>query len=807
MSSSPSRAQPGRKMPKREPLGEITASAANEISARVARAEPWSPPPKADVEHRNALLLSPFPAKPAQVLLPSTVRKQKSLQNIANAAAITSPEPERRPQVRLKRSVKTLRDMYEAQAEEQSRPGTAISFDNRSSRPGTAGSRLRSQSSSDGLSGKYAWEHFKSLAAADELAILPALPEIGPSLRHTGRRASATAHSKPIPSSSPNFRLHSPVLSPGFSIFQDLAELASSEVSPEDSSALEEVESSPNVVRIGPSSSMTHLPPLSELESLSDYRVSDATVISPEETVKIVPPSSSHGRTASTSSSGSRKRKRAYCDAQDLSSDPVRRSPWQFKSRPVEKWSADLPEPLFTRRELDASVQLSEPPVSSSDPVEMQSSPPSEDKTSSPVDDVSSPVEDDSSPVVRVLNPASSSPERQTVQDTHASLQDALFAGPVRSSSPETSEQHPVIRAPLLAQMAGLMVPKRRIRSPKSLDALEARWPDRLSADTSMYVTRPGSLVSVTYEEDEGDTDHVERIELMSDPTNNSKDYIISECERYEGEDEVAALPGDDHGSHATLGITSEPSKLSLTATVGFKPRFIDRQQQASYGTAQENAPGSRESEIQVLEMDPRSTIRPVSLPPPMDPRAHWKDAVDNLNRYNHERRATLSAMQLRPSSSDWLSGGRRVRRPPMTFQQRIGHLRSLSPHLHHDQRLNTSSTASRGFGFPFNSKANQWSAPSLVGPSNKIPGNGRYKAQIGCYLTGFIFPILWFVAAALPLPPRPEALADIEKGSWQRISADVSDWEEFRLQAKAKGEQEVLWQNAKWWRTLNRYI
>ncbi|RMD40278.1 hypothetical protein DV735_g4857, partial [Chaetothyriales sp. CBS 134920] len=767
MSSSPSRAQPGRKMPRRAPLGEITASEANEISARVARAEPWSPPPKADVENRNALLLSPpFPAKPAQVLLPSTVRKQKSLQNIANAAGITSPEPERRPQVRLKRSVKTLRDMYEAQAEEQSRPGTAISFDNRSSRPGTAGSRLRSQSSSDGLSGKFAWEHFKSLAAADELAILPSLPEAGPSLRHAERRSSVTANTRPVPSSSPNFRLHSPVFSPGFSVFQDLSELASSEVSPEDSTTLE-VESSPNVVRIGPSSSMTHLSPLSELDSLSDYRPSDATVLSPEETLRIVPPSS-HGRTASTASSGSRKRKRAYYELQDFSSDPIHPSPWQFRSRSHQKESADLPEPLAPSPPLDGSVELSsEPALSLSDPVTMQSSPPAEGKTSS--------AADDSSPIVRVLNPASSSPERQSLQETHASLQDALFAGQVRSSSLEAPDQHAIIRAPLLAQMAGLMVPKRRIRSPKSSDALEPRWPVRLSADTSLYVTRPGSLSSVALdEEDEANADRVERIELMIDPTNNSKDRIVPDSERHEGEDEVAALPGDDYHDYHYM--------------------------------APENAPGSQDSEIQVLEMDPRSSIRPVSLPPPpMDPRAHWKDAVENLNQYNQDRRATLSAMQLRPSSSDWLSGGRRIRRPPMTFQQRIGHLRSLSPHLHHDQRLNTSSTTSRGFGFPFNSKANQWSAPSIVGSSNKIPGNGRYKAQIGCYLSGFVFPVMWFVGAALPLPLRPEALADIEKASWQRISADVTDWEEFRNQTRAKGEQEVLWQNAKWWRTLNR--
>ncbi|RMZ80477.1 hypothetical protein DV737_g2994, partial [Chaetothyriales sp. CBS 132003] len=659
MPSSPSRAQHGRTLPKRAPLGEITASAANEISARVARAEPWSPPPKVDAD-RNVFVLSPFPEKPAQVLLPSTVRKQKSLQNISSAAQ--SPlEPERRPQVRLKRSVKTLRDLYEAQAEESSRPGTAISVDNRSSRPGTAGSRLRSQSSSDGLSGKYAWEHFKSLAAADEFALLPSLPETGSNLRHTGPSSSFALRAKCPPTSSPNYRLYSPTLSPKLPIFRDLAELPSGEASDvltQNSTAfddVDEIDSSPNVVRLGPSSSMAQLPTLSELESISDYEALGTTMVSPEDTVKIVPPSSSLGRMTSSSSSSSRKRKRAD-DDKDSSSAANHRSPRQFKtglpqkvpddlpeplsSSPPRSRSADLPEPLSSTPHLERSAPLE--PLSSSDPVAMQSSPPEEQRTSSPVDD--------SSPVLRVLHPATSSPEQQSVAKTHASLQVALFTGPALSSSPEPSDKHPVVRAPLLAQMAGLMVPKRRVRSLKSTDALEARWPVRLSADTSLRLSRTASPASVILdEEDAVGLEYVQDSDVMNDPTNNSQVRIIPDSERHEG------------------------------------------------------------------------------------------------------------------------------------------------------------STASRGFGFPFNRKANQWSPPSIGGTSTKTPGSPLYRAQIACYLTGFVFPISWFIGAALPLPPRPEALLDIEKHSWQRISADITDWEEFRNQTKAKGKQEIVWQNTKWWRTLNR--
>ena len=127
MSSSPSRPQTGRTTPKPTPLAERTQSQANEISSRLSRPNSRSNV-KSEAE-RHVFGTSPFPTKPAHVLLPSTLRKQKSSKNLvadlfatsSGSAPLSPTEPAdprragRKPQVKLKRSVKTLRDLYEAQ--------------------------------------------------------------------------------------------------------------------------------------------------------------------------------------------------------------------------------------------------------------------------------------------------------------------------------------------------------------------------------------------------------------------------------------------------------------------------------------------------------------------------------------------------------------------------------------------------------------------------------------------------------------------------------------------------------------------
>jgi uncharacterized membrane protein len=106
----------------------------------------------------------------------------------------------------------------------------------------------------------------------------------------------------------------------------------------------------------------------------------------------------------------------------------------------------------------------------------------------------------------------------------------------------------------------------------------------------------------------------------------------------------------------------------------------------------------------------------------------------------------------------------------------------------------------------------------------------------------GFLVPLTWFIAAFLPLPKRPASYYDLEKeayadahahahahahaqatnGQQQRRSSQrysqpeegpSSDWEPMDVLARLRTERqlagmaELKFQNARWWRNLNRWM
>ena len=933
MSSSPSRPQTGRTTPKRTALAERTQSQANEISARLSRPNSRSNT-KAEPD-RNVYSTSPFPTKASHVLLPSTVRKQKSSRNLAadlfaaTNAPLSPTEPietqkgQRKPQVKLKRSVKTLRDLYEAQAEESSRPGTAISrpgsaLGAQRSRPGTANSRLRSASSSEALSGRYVWEQFRSVAA-DDLALLPLLPEGLSSFERIGSPSSFAARiAKHDTTSSPNFPVHGAGSSPKIPIYRDLSELSSDDasqmLSTEPSSA--GVESSPNVLRLGRTSSADELSPLDEAESIpSFYQLATS---SPARTIKGIAQVSSPPRPTSSSSTSSRKRKRDAADSgPSFAARAEMSNRWlQSPSQEVSSDSAELP--------------------SSPTPAGLASSPPmDEDQASSRFDE--------SSPVIRVINQSSSSSEQLSVVETHSNLQAALSSEPAPSSSPMPAVQYPVVRAPAASQVAGISIPKKVYRASQTTDSLTPRWPARLSAnasDVSINRPRTGSKSvskrsSFMSDGDDYDMEPLPEAYILSDSANNSQIRIVPDSERHEGEDEVTALPGDEYGyrspppgpnrgnsyfsgsgssrsrlnsldnrfrsmaslahsRHDSLQSLRPESSSSMMSTVavptwarryysGFYPdsfKYLAHstsnvnlaapepqvsqpvQRPESLATSRSSRPSfqslrqslsnritsivknrprleARKSHImpgigplvsnpvrgpataaletqQVQHFEPRATIRPVSLPlDAADPRSQWSGVMDEdfANPHNH-RQSYPPQAHVRPPSASTMS----TERPPVIIHHihhnRLGHVPSMSPHLHHDHRLNTGSTASRGFGHPFNRKSNHWSAPSLLeAPSHESGNKLRNGVQIICFLAGFVFPLTWFLGALLPLPARPDSFSDIEKHAWQSQSAELTNLEEhnvlsrLRAEKMRKGTEEVAWQNTRWWRTANRWM
>jgi hypothetical protein len=62
----------------------------------------------------------------------------------------------------------------------------------------------------------------------------------------------------------------------------------------------------------------------------------------------------------------------------------------------------------------------------------------------------------------------------------------------------------------------------------------------------------------------------------------------------------------------------------------------------------------------------------------------------------------------------------------------------------------------------------------------------------------GFIFPLAWFIAAFLPLPPKPLP-------SDPEVAAGEST--DLRIQNRILRSERRRFENALWWRRLNRFM
>ncbi|KAH0828336.1 hypothetical protein FOPE_01479 [Fonsecaea pedrosoi] len=552
MSSSPSSVKlisPKRTAPKRTPLQERTSSETNELSARLG------PESRSDQGTSDIYKSTPFPTKPAHVLLPSTIRRKKSFgpSQLADTSGFLHESPSVRssdaswssqggggggggggskPTVRLKRSVKALRDLYESQAEEASRPSTATSP---ALRPSTGSSfRLRSLSSSESLSGAYAWESLQKIAA-DDLALLPSLPPGPLTLKRISSRSSFTSiQERAAATSTPNYKVHAVTSSPRLPSFRDLRGPlleAFEEVSSAESE--NEVSSSPNVIRlahtsspkqfqnIAPSSS-PNVVRLAKSSSTDQFQSSDQS--SSPNIVRLAHTSSTEQFPSTDQSSSPNVIKLGPSSPTaarpDLSnSSPLSRS--SSSSSKKRKRSESVGGTSFAERG-GATISLaSSPPVRRYVPSSAAGS------ASSPVDpgipssapqsikQISEPV-DESSPVDRLLERDDGTSDSISVGDTHASLQAALSSSPPRI-------QYPIVRAPAVSQHAGLAVPKRTSRSMSTQGSLP-KFSSRLSAvpsEGSWVRTRPTSEASSVPD----DLDQY----LLSEDLAPASTYIINE--------------------------------------------------------------------------------------------------------------------------------------------------------------------------------------------------------------------------------------------------------------------------------------
>ncbi|KAL6719603.1 hypothetical protein ACLMJK_001523 [Lecanora helva] len=141
-------------------------------------------------------------------------------------------------------------------------------------------------------------------------------------------------------------------------------------------------------------------------------------------------------------------------------------------------------------------------------------------------------------------------------------------------------------------------------------------------------------------------------------------------------------------------------------------------------------------------------------------------------------RRSSLEIAPVRPRELDLAE----VRGPPRRKTSS-----NWSPHLWHDR---TSLGRRRTI----------FKAPSVDEQAEGKAPNKR-NAQILLFVIGFIFPLAWFLASFLPLPPRPN-ISSIKGKNIPRQAQAVED-----LEKQLDPIDEARYENARWWRNINRIM
>ncbi|KAK2039747.1 hypothetical protein LZ31DRAFT_68608 [Colletotrichum somersetense] len=173
---------------------------------------------------------------------------------------------------------------------------------------------------------------------------------------------------------------------------------------------------------------------------------------------------------------------------------------------------------------------------------------------------------------------------------------------------------------------------------------------------------------------------------------------------------------------------------------------------------------------------------------PPSSFQSH-SPSVEHLpmNIYNQRRRPR----EVNPTDPRPLSdvGSLEIGQAPLQNQVRTGLRKKTSsiwsPHLRRDQRAGRYSI--------WEPPSMAWSAESSI--------LGKRNMQVTLFAIGFILPFAWMIAAFLPLPPDPHA----EMAEHDHRSSLLD--EERDLPRRVVAIDETLFQSARWWRALNRYM
>ncbi|KAF7504945.1 hypothetical protein GJ744_001592 [Endocarpon pusillum] len=795
-----------KRSPKRKILQERSQSQTNQIPQRIPNdgVKPVIPSS------------TPYPTKPAHVLLPSSIKSRDGRSDISGAsfaARIAKGKEKAHPgasqihlgvpstsnpnALRIKRSVSELRDLYE------NNPGSPPSTSH-SALSSTPSSLISSPALRGHFLGERLSNHGKFLASElEEVSSLPSPQHPSCSIKKINSEASLP----PSPPSPPpqstlsegSLEVSSSVAEglPTTSSSPNLITPGSSSSAPDEASALS---SSPNFISLGHSSSQdlnsqAHVLSLTIAPLiLSSNPTSNSVLPFNSKAIPSEHSSSPRSEPAATSSSpnvialGSSSPNYVitkYDDSPEASVDSLR----TVKKRRNEVVHEQPSTSTFSTR----SEQFSSSPP---EPRRFVASAPTLD-----------------SPLASGCHLESSILSENSGSRAHAELQAAL------ESSPAPEIQYPVVLAPRRSTWEDLLVQKRAPRFACEDDP-PARWNPHLSTVLSEWSeeNQLGSFHTVGTD-DSSDTHSIPEMPRAAYTRdrmiNNSTTSILHDADRREATDTISDLrvPQLHSKTSGFLSVLSGSSRSnsmrsiilrrttssgSLHSVVRF-PAWARRYYSRGPSDSFYSLPLDTSSSNLCQASLPSTALNPPTLPPPSHnlfrPRtrggknareSHMLPGIGPLVSNPSQHR--LSSLALHPADprSHWAGAEQSALEDELNHRPLVGSrfANQWSPHLFPDNRA---------------SGRNRWLAPSIN--ENDAPIFTLRNAHMLGFMLGFVFPISWFIAAFLPLPARPvmrEVVQDSEVGGLTL---------QEQLDCQTTIREEIRYTNLRWWRNLNRFM
>jgi hypothetical protein len=841
--SSPRRSP--KRSPKRKVLHERSQSQTNQISHRMVNVE----------RNHETISSTPYPTKPAHILLPSSIKNRDGHTGIdggsfaARVARVKEkavggqthlaiPSSNNANTLGINRSVSELRHLYENQ--------TSSSGSSAAASPSLRGQALAERGSEHEKflpseldeflslpSPRNASFSIKEIASDVSLPPLPPMPP-GPAEWHelSIEDPSSVSQGTPIISSSPN-----------------IIALGSSSSVPDEPAA---ESSSPNYVSLGHSSSQDFASAPHALSlDIVPLQLSPSPAFNPifpsiSDPVQSHQPSSPQSESAATSSSPNVV---ASSDPNVIapsspnvvaSSDPNVVAP---SSPNVVAFGSSSPNYVSTKYD-DAPDDLADDlgdglvddladdsPDQSPDslrtikkrgndtvheqPSTSTFSTSSEPFNSSPPNQLRPAVSDStldlpSGSEAQMTSPAL--PPSSTFR-AHEDLQAAL------ESSPAPEIQYPIVLAPNMDTWEDLNVQKRPPRVLQE-DELPGRWIPHLSTVPSEWSQEnPLSSHHTMHTEDFSDNDSIPEIPQAAYARGgiviSSSTSILPEADRQEATDIISDLRGP-HLQHKTSGFlsifsgTSSRSNSmrsivvrrlnssgSLNSTVHFPAwahRYYSRGPNDAFYSLR---PDTSDSNLS-LPSRPSTALSPVT-----------EQSSHSLFRPRTRAGKNARESHILPGIGPLVSNPSQHRLSSLALDPADPRAHwsgaeqaALEAELH--RRPPVGSYLANQWSphlFPDNraSERNRWLAPSIDEKGAPIFA-WRNVHMLG-FMLGFIFPISWFVAALLPLPTKP-AMMEIPHDP--EVGGPTL---QEQLDHQAATRHNIRYENLRWWRNLNRFM